>query len=217
MNVWRHWRRWSLESFGDIMSMDPSNHLLAYLLRARGIHLSLFHCINIQGCRYPLCLPLIKHDTRYIQYKMVKRKAKDVGDEVHIEPRRSSRQKVNNAESLKERATTSSNSYSSAPNIKEEIKKETASRDSQKGANVNGEVTAPKTTVVGWLFPLVSYGLYADLAFTASYFDSRGPFWTSTSSSQIMLHTWVLAVILSHTLDHELFKQMHFLSLRFRV
>ena len=149
MNVWRHWRRWSLESFGDIMSMDPSNHLLAYLLRARGIHLSLFHCINIQGCRYPLCLPLIKHDTRYIQYKMVKRKAKDVGDEVHIEPRRSSRQKVNNAESLKERATTSSNSYSSAPNIEEEIKKETASRDSQKGANVNGEVTAPKTTVVG--------------------------------------------------------------------
>ncbi|ATZ47561.1 hypothetical protein BCIN_02g08290 [Botrytis cinerea B05.10] len=78
---------------------------------------------------------------------MVKRKAKDVGDEVHIEPRRSSRQKVNNAESLKERATTSSNSYSSAPNSEEEIKKETANRDSQKGANVNGEVTAPKTTV----------------------------------------------------------------------
>ncbi|TGO52509.1 hypothetical protein BCON_0140g00230 [Botryotinia convoluta] len=78
---------------------------------------------------------------------MVKRKAKDVGDEVHIEPRRSSRQKVNNTESLKEKATTSSTSYSSAPNTKKEIKKETANRDFQKEANVNGEVTAPKTTV----------------------------------------------------------------------
>lgn len=155
INIWRHWRRWSLESFGDIMSMDPSNHPLAYLLRARGIHLSLLHCINTQGCKYPLCLPLIKHNTRYIRYiryiryKMVKRKAKDVGDEVHIEPRRSSRQKVNNAESLKEKTTTSSTSYSSAPNTKKEIKKETANRDSQREANANGEVTAPKTTVVG--------------------------------------------------------------------
>ncbi|KAF7929899.1 uncharacterized protein EAE97_009496 [Botrytis byssoidea] len=78
---------------------------------------------------------------------MVKRKAKDVGDEVHIEPRRSSRQKVNNTASLKEKNTTSSTSYSSAQNTKKEIKTETANRDSQQEANVDGGVTAPKTTV----------------------------------------------------------------------
>ncbi|CAD6455387.1 4dc4016e-b38f-4d7a-b9b7-d2dd93373c73 [Sclerotinia trifoliorum] len=83
---------------------------------------------------------------------MVKRKAKEIGDEVpvHVEPRRSSRQKTNNNnnnnnnnnKSLKEETTSSA---SQASNRNKENKKKSTNGKSTKGAEVNGEVTAPKS------------------------------------------------------------------------
>ncbi|EDN97334.1 hypothetical protein SS1G_11859 [Sclerotinia sclerotiorum 1980 UF-70] len=80
---------------------------------------------------------------------MVKRKAKEIGDEipVRVEPRRSSRQKTNNNnnnnESLKEETTTSSTSQASSRN--KENKKKVANGNPTRVAEVNGEVTAPKS------------------------------------------------------------------------
>ncbi|KAF7876419.1 hypothetical protein EAF04_001511 [Stromatinia cepivora] len=74
---------------------------------------------------------------------MVKRKAKEIGDEVPVEPRRSSRRKTNNKESLKEETTTSSTSQAS--NRNKENKKKAANWKPIKDAEVNGKVTAPKS------------------------------------------------------------------------
>lgn len=90
----------------------------------------------------------IRHPSR-----MVKRKAKEVGDDVVlVEPRRSNRQKTNNKESLKEDATTV---LTSSASKSEENKKATNDQPLNE-AEVTGDIIAPKSNTVGRYFPVIS-------------------------------------------------------------
>ncbi|RAL64720.1 hypothetical protein DID88_001751 [Monilinia fructigena] len=75
---------------------------------------------------------------------MVKRKAREVGDDVvSVEPRRSVRQKTNNKESLKE--DTTSLLTSSASKSKRKNKKKARNDQPPNEAKVTGDIIAPKS------------------------------------------------------------------------
>ena len=108
---------------------------------------------------------------------MAKRKANEVGNELPVEPRRSSRRKTNTKESLKEEATTASISAV----LKTKGSKEKAAKDQlKKGTEANAETSAPKPDLVGYLL------LQVQFLFLRSQGVS-GP-WVGTCSSKALLH-----------------------------